>query len=153
MRRDFPGSDYVLPSIGDAGWISDQRTEIPNALRHSQKKKSILNPEEEKSYLIVEFQYLRRKNMLSQSTWVVLSCHSDVDRFPIIILEMNYCLNLTLLQFVPWQSKMFYCAKEWEKKKKKVLYSTALSKSNLILKYKKIPFLFKTATTLSFVFK
>ena len=39
------------------------------------------------------------------------------------------------------------------KKKKKVLYSTALSKSNLILKYKKIPFLFKTATTLSFVFK
>lgn len=68
MRRDFPGSDYVLPSIGDAGWISDQRTEIPNALRHSQKKKSILNPEEEKSYLIVEFQYLRRKNMLSQST-------------------------------------------------------------------------------------
>lgn len=60
MKRDFPGSDYVLPSTGDAGWISDQGTEIPNALRHGQKKqKSILNLEEEKNYLIVEFQYLR----------------------------------------------------------------------------------------------
>lgn len=69
MKRDFPGSDYVLPSTGDAGWISNQGTEIPNAPRHSQKKKkSILNLEEEKSYLIVDFQYLRRKNMLSQST-------------------------------------------------------------------------------------
>ena len=70
MKRDFPGSDYVLPSTGDAGWISDQGTEISNAPRHSQKKKkkNILNLEEEKSYLIVEFQYLRRKNMLSQST-------------------------------------------------------------------------------------